>query len=223
MLSRGSSYVVPRHGAIPDSDWRNNRKVHYRWGASSRDLSRVSPPTDPGPQPYGAGGEIVMWTSRDEGQSWTKLKQLTHDSKLNHTYPAGQVDARPFYALWADGNPLERSDSQLYFTDREVSNVWRLPTRMNADYAAQEVAQSGPRKAQRDTKNIIRGSQYHCGALRKENCRATGSRCRRRCSRRRCSRRFRCSGRRANWRGRRRRRRSSCRDGESPACQPSGR
>ena len=99
-------------------------------------LWRIIAATDPGPQSYGTGGEIVMWTSRDEGQTWTKVKQLTHDSKLNHTYPRRPVDAQPqFYALWADGNPLERSESSLYFTDREGSHVWRLPAQMDGDFA----------------------------------------------------------------------------------------
>ena len=66
---------------------------------------------------------------------------MTHDSKLNHTYPRRPVDANPqFYALWADGNPLERSESQLYFTDREGSHVWRLPTHMDGDFAKPEIA-----------------------------------------------------------------------------------
>ena len=104
-------------------------------------LWRIIAPTEPGPQPYGAGGEMVMWTSRDEGRTWTKLKQLTHDSKLNHTYPRRPVDANPqFYALWADGNPLERSESRLYFTDREGSHVWRLPAQMDSEFARPKMA-----------------------------------------------------------------------------------
>ncbi|MGC9326389.1 MAG: BNR-4 repeat-containing protein, partial [Candidatus Hinthialibacter sp.] len=41
---------------------------------------RVIAPTDPGPQAYGTGGEMVMWVSRDRGQSWTKARQLTQNS-----------------------------------------------------------------------------------------------------------------------------------------------
>jgi hypothetical protein len=104
-------------------------------------LWRIIAATDPGPQPYGTGGEIVMWTSKDEGKSWTKVKQLTHDSKFNHTYPRRPVDANPqFYALWADGNPLERTESRLYFTDREGTHVWRLPSQMDGDFAKPEIA-----------------------------------------------------------------------------------
>jgi hypothetical protein len=104
-------------------------------------LWRIIAPTEPGPQPYGSGGEMVMWTSHDEGQSWTRVKQLTHDSKLNHTYPRRPVDANSqFYSLWADGNPLERSDSQLYFMDRDGTHVWRLPARMDGEFAKPDVA-----------------------------------------------------------------------------------
>lgn len=102
-------------------------------------LWRIIAATEPGPQPHGTGGEVAMWTSADEGQKWTKLKQLTRASKLNHTYPRRPVDADPaFYALWADGNPLERSESRMYFTDREGSHVWRLPQHMTGDFAAPE-------------------------------------------------------------------------------------
>jgi hypothetical protein len=104
-------------------------------------LWRIIAPTEPGPQPYGAGGEMVMWTSSDEGRSWHEVKQLTHDSQFNHTYARRPVDANPqFYALWADGNPLERSESRLYFTDREGSHVWRLPAHMEEEFAKPEVA-----------------------------------------------------------------------------------
>ncbi|MFO0791925.1 MAG: BNR-4 repeat-containing protein [Pirellulales bacterium] len=90
---------------------------------------------------YGAGGEMVMWTSTDEGRTWQKVKQLTHDSKLSHTYARRPVDANPaFYALWADGNPLERSESRLYFTDREGTQVWRLPAHMAHDFERPEIA-----------------------------------------------------------------------------------
>ena len=104
-------------------------------------LWRIIAPTEPGPKPYGAGGEMVMWTSRDVGRTWKKLKQLTHGSELNHTYPGRPVNSNTrFYALWADGNPLERSESRLYFTDRDGSHVWRLPTHMDGAFAEPAVA-----------------------------------------------------------------------------------
>lgn len=101
------------------------------------DVWRIIAPTEPGPQPWGAGGEIVLWESRDEGGSWEKIRQLTRDSEFNHTYPRRPLNAHPqFYALWADGNPLEPSQSWLYFTDRDGSGVWRLPVEMTDDTAA---------------------------------------------------------------------------------------
>jgi hypothetical protein len=101
---------------------------------------RIIAPTDPGPQPWSTGGEMVLWTSGDEGKTWKKLKQLTRESKLNHTYARRPAGAHPqFYALWADGNPLEPSDSRLYFTDRDGSHVWQLPYTMSQDEAEPEV------------------------------------------------------------------------------------
>ena len=102
---------------------------------------RVIAPTEFGPQPYNPGGEMVMWTSKDQGKTWTRLKQLTHDSKLNHTYARRPLNAQPdFYALWADGNPRQPSECHLYFTDREGTHVWRLPTTMKETNAAPEIA-----------------------------------------------------------------------------------
>jgi hypothetical protein len=106
-----------------------------------KNLWRIIAPTDPGPQPYGAGGEMVMWTSRDKGRTWTKEKQLTHGSRFNHTYARRPVDANPqFYALWADGNPIEPSESRLYFTDRDGSHVWQLPTHMVGAFEKPSIA-----------------------------------------------------------------------------------
>lgn len=102
---------------------------------------RVIAPTEPGPQRWTTGGEMVMWMSRDRGATWTKVKQLTRDSRWNHTFARRPVNAQPaFYALWADGNPLAESESSLYFTDRDGSRVWRLPAKMDGEFAAPEVA-----------------------------------------------------------------------------------
>lgn len=92
---------------------------------------RIIAPTDPGPQAYGTGGEMVLWRSADQGATWRKVKQLTRDSKHNHTYARKPVDAHPdFYALWADGNAFAPSASDLYFTNRDGDRVWRLPAKM---------------------------------------------------------------------------------------------
>lgn len=102
---------------------------------------RLIAPTEPGPQPYCTGGEMVQWISRDEGLSWQRAKQLTRDSKLNHTFARQPLGARAdFYALWADGDAHAPSDSSLYFTDRQGSHVWRLPRVMFAESASPEIA-----------------------------------------------------------------------------------
>jgi hypothetical protein len=102
---------------------------------------RVIAPTDLGPQPYNHGGEMVMWTSLDQGATWKRVKQLTHDSPRNHTYARRPLNAHPdFYALWADGNARQPSESYLYFTNLRGDHVWRLPPSMAADSAAPEQA-----------------------------------------------------------------------------------
>ena len=102
---------------------------------------RVIAPTDLGPQPYNPGGEMVMWTSLDQGATWKRVKQLTHDSPRNHTYARRPLNAHPdFYALWADGNARQPSESYLYFTNLRGDHVWRLPPSMAADSAAPEQA-----------------------------------------------------------------------------------
>lgn len=124
-----------RHSEVTTSDH------NYDYGSLylEEDAWRLIAPTEPGPQPYGTGGEMVMWTSRDEGQTWTKQKQLTRDSKYNHTYSRQPVRAHgDFYALWADGHAREPSESSLYFTDREGTHVWRLPREMEGTTAEGE-------------------------------------------------------------------------------------
>src|SRR4029079_678331 len=102
---------------------------------------RTIAPTEPGPQPYGTGGEMVMWTSRDEGKTWQLIKQLTRDSRCNHTYARRPLNAHPdFYALWADGHAREESGSHLYFTNRTGDHVWHLPSVLSEEFARPEVA-----------------------------------------------------------------------------------
>jgi hypothetical protein len=95
--------------------------------------------TDPGPQPWGTGGEVALWESADRGESWKRVRAVTAGSALNHSYPRRPLRAHDdFYALWADGNPLEPSASRLYFTNRAGDKVWRLPARMEGESAAPE-------------------------------------------------------------------------------------
>jgi len=100
---------------------------------------RLIAPTEPGPQPYNTGGEIAVWTSRDQGATWDRVRQLTRNRPYNHTYVRRPVDARPdFYALWADGHGRKPSPSRLYFTNRAGDQVWRLPEAIRGETAKPE-------------------------------------------------------------------------------------
>lgn len=102
---------------------------------------RVIAPTDPGPQAFGTGGDMVMWLSRDEGVTWTRTATLTKNSRYNHTYARKPVNAHPdFYALWADGSPLEPTPSSIYFATRE-GKVFRLPAKMTGETAKPELVE----------------------------------------------------------------------------------
>jgi len=93
-------------------------------------------PTEHGPQAYNPGGEVAMWRSADQGDSWLKVRQLTYNSPYNHTYVRRSVNAHPeFYAFWADGHGREPSESRLYFCDKSGERVFRLPTTMDAEFA----------------------------------------------------------------------------------------
>jgi hypothetical protein len=101
---------------------------------------KIIAPTEPGPQAYNTGGAVVIWQSEDKGRSWNKVKQLTQNSNYNHTYIRRPVNAHPeFYAFWADGHGREASPSSLYFTDINGDHVWRLPSRMEGDFAKPEL------------------------------------------------------------------------------------
>lgn len=103
------------------------------------DLWKVLAPTEPGPQHYGTGGEMAIWESRDQGKSWKKLRDVTMDSPRNHGYARRPVNAHSdFYAIWADGNPDEMSESHLYFTNRDGDKVWELPYEMSDEFATPE-------------------------------------------------------------------------------------
>jgi hypothetical protein len=115
---------------------------NYDYGALSIEADgtwRIIAATAPGPEPYTTGGDIVLWTSKDQGRTWKQVKQLTHAARYNHTYPKKPVNAQPdFYAIWADGDTLKPSDSSLYFTDKNGSAVWRLPAKMTGEFAKPE-------------------------------------------------------------------------------------
>jgi hypothetical protein len=100
---------------------------------------RVIAPTAPGPQPFGTGGDMVMWTSRDQGNTWQVERALTQNSRYNHTYARKPVNASPeFYSLWADGSPLEPTPSSIYFATKD-GKVFRLPQQMTGATAKPEL------------------------------------------------------------------------------------
>ena len=82
---------------------------------------------------------MVMWISRDDGQTWSRHRQLTWNSPRNHTYAHRPLNAHPdFYAFWADGDALKPSESHLYFTNRQGDAVWTLPETMAEDFQKPE-------------------------------------------------------------------------------------
>lgn len=101
-----------------------------------KDVWRIIGPTDPGPQKYGAGGEMAMWTSKDEGVSWKKLRLITSNSSRNNSYARRPLNANDdFYAYWADGDADEISESHLWFSDKSGEKVMELPYNMTDDFA----------------------------------------------------------------------------------------
>jgi hypothetical protein len=95
----------------------------------------VVAPTGNQPQEHGGGGEIEIWESRDNGQTWTRSLGVTRNSRYNNNYVRKVVGGRdPFLYFWADGNPDRKTKSQLYFGDMK-GNVWRLPYKMRKEWA----------------------------------------------------------------------------------------
>lgn len=95
---------------------------------------KIVGPTELGPQKWGVGGELAVWSSTDKGATWQKVKTLTHDSSLSHSYVRRPVNFKaPFCFFWADGNSHEFSKSELYFGDFE-GNIWKLPYEMKDDF-----------------------------------------------------------------------------------------
>ncbi len=91
---------------------------------------RTIAPTEPSPQAYNTGGEVVLWESINEGKTWKKVKQLTKNSQYNHSYPRKPINTHPdFYAFWADGHGRKKSESSFYFANKN-GKVFKLPTKM---------------------------------------------------------------------------------------------
>lgn len=93
---------------------------------------RIMGPTEGGPQRWGAGGEIALWTSTDDGRTWALERRVTGGSEFNHSYVRRPDQARdPFAAFWADGHADQPSPSRLYFSDHLGREVRMLPYEMN--------------------------------------------------------------------------------------------
>ena len=91
---------------------------------------RLIAPTGQGPQAYNPGGEVALWLSNNNGETWEKKKQLTLNSERNHTYVRRPVNvSSEFYGIWADGHGRQPSKSNLYFCDKD-GNVFLLPETM---------------------------------------------------------------------------------------------
>jgi hypothetical protein len=94
---------------------------------------KVVGPTKTGPQKWGVGGELAIWTSKNNGETW-KQKKLTKRSKTSHSYVRRPVHYKPpFCFFWADGHSHEFSKSELYFGDFE-GNIWKLPYHMEKEF-----------------------------------------------------------------------------------------
>jgi len=95
---------------------------------------RIIGPTEQGPQKYGAGGELALWSSRNEGESWEKILDITSGSIRNNSYPRRIWNVhKEFYTYWSDGDVQKISVSNLYFTNENCDKVWVLPYKMKKD------------------------------------------------------------------------------------------
>ena len=141
------------HKPGPENDprvWKTARRTGSRWiiqdvctSDHNYDMGslyignnkwQVIAPTEPGPQPWGAGGEMVIWESRNKGKSWKKVKQVTQNSELNNSYLRRPENTHPgFYGFWASGNPDRLSRSELFFMNKE-GKVFQLPYKMESDF-----------------------------------------------------------------------------------------
>lgn len=141
--ARPGPATTPRQWTVAHWDgsaWQTHRVTssdhNYDMGSLyvDGDTWRIIGPTAPGPQPHAVGGEMVLWTSRDQGKTWTAQWALTRDSTFNHSYARRPLHAcDPFYVFWADGDPRQLSRSKLYFADSTGRDVYEMPTHMNGD------------------------------------------------------------------------------------------
>ncbi|HLP74706.1 MAG TPA: BNR-4 repeat-containing protein [Bacteroidales bacterium] len=114
-----------------------NMPHNYNLGSiyTGDDEWRIIGPSDEGPQKYGTGGEMILWTSADSGKTWKKELNITSGSRYNNSYARRPFNASDeFYSFWADGDAERRSESHIYFTNKKCDKVWVLPYKMNKDF-----------------------------------------------------------------------------------------
>ena len=100
-----------------------------------KDVWTIIGPTEPGPQKWGTGGEMALWQSNDEGVTWKKIRDMTHNSVYNHSYARRPLNAdEDFFVFWADGDADKISASRLYFANKKGDKVWMLPYDMKNDF-----------------------------------------------------------------------------------------
>jgi len=130
-----------RRWEVRDAFVSDNNYDHGTFAIEADGTWRVIAPTSPGPQPGRTGGDMELWTSRDEGATWRRHAQLTHGGRFNHTFARQPLHAHDdFHAFWADGDVHGESESALYFTDRLGTAVWRLPRTMRGAMGRPRVA-----------------------------------------------------------------------------------
>ncbi|MEM9883063.1 MAG: BNR-4 repeat-containing protein, partial [Planctomycetota bacterium] len=123
------------HHRITDSDHNYDAGslfVDLRPGGGER-LTLIGA-TEPGPQPFAAGGRIAVWTSDDAGVTWTRDWLLTPaDAEVNHNYPRRPLHAHPgFRVFWADGHGYHPSSSSLWFAADDDPTARRVVVRLAA-------------------------------------------------------------------------------------------
>ncbi|WAC20524.1 BNR-4 repeat-containing protein [Luteolibacter sp. SL250] len=80
---------------------------------------------------WGNGGELEMWTSSNQGLTWTKVRHVTENSPRKHNYVRKPQDGHGrFHSFWADGNPEVLTESHLYFGAAGGTRAWELPYHM---------------------------------------------------------------------------------------------
>lgn len=87
-------------------------------------------PTAIGPQIWGVGGELQLWRYDDLGEKWTKEKDLTLKSAMNHSYVRKSENFKtPFVFFWANGDAHQFGKSELFFGNLK-GEIWQLPYTM---------------------------------------------------------------------------------------------